>query len=262
MGCPGFSIIIPISSDDFWEPLKGCLRSIRWQSYERYFVEVLVVCTWVGKSDRILTHTRGVASCYGASVIEADCPSPMLNFSFARNYGARRSRRHLLAFIDADIVLDPDTLSVAFRFLQDFHVVSANFVTMSEPPDHPMYDGCADPWIFRTFAHRALLNEKGFGACTFARRDTFEEMHGYDEEYWGWAGEDDDFIGRVRRHEGLRWANMTTEVGLRAMHQHHEKRMQSEEEIAQTAKNWMRLRKSEDGLLPLHRNFDGWGGMP
>jgi len=38
-----------------------------------------------------------------------------------------------------------------------------------------------------------------FGGITLFTEESFKEINGYSNEYWGWGGEDDDLLFRVRR---------------------------------------------------------------
>jgi predicted glycosyltransferase involved in capsule biosynthesis len=40
-----------------------------------------------------------------------------------------------------------------------------------------------------------------FGGVSALRRDHFERVNGFSNEFWGWGGEDDDMANRIKFHK-------------------------------------------------------------
>jgi len=101
-----------------------------------------------------------------AKLVEVD-DDPQFCLARARNIGASHAQHPLLAFIDADILLN--------RSLADW---------VQEPPHERLY-----------FApNPGLWEAGGFLLCSNA---AFEQVGGYDEAFRGWGHEDSDLIDRL-----------------------------------------------------------------
>jgi glycosyltransferase involved in cell wall biosynthesis len=101
---PTFSIIIPAYNEE--KNIASCLDSINGIDYPRDKYEVIVVDN--GSTD----STRYIAAQKGATIIRND----YLNVSGLRNYGAKKSKGEILAFVDADCVVFRDWLSFAATY--------------------------------------------------------------------------------------------------------------------------------------------------
>ncbi|MBN1425073.1 glycosyltransferase [Candidatus Fermentibacteria bacterium] len=95
MSSPSISLIIPVRNAAHLLP--GCVASIRGMDYSAQKLELLVVDN--GSTD----DSSSVARELGATVLSESQPGPYA----ARNCGAAAARGDILAFTDADCVLDP-----------------------------------------------------------------------------------------------------------------------------------------------------------
>jgi glycosyltransferase involved in cell wall biosynthesis len=101
------------------------------------------------------------------AVLVKDC-TEFFNLSRARNIGALASQSPLIAFCDADVIPGPIWLQAMADQLQEPQVVMT----------HPQW------------------RRGGCGIC-LARRQTFMDIRGFDEDLEGWGYEDIDFRNRA-----------------------------------------------------------------
>jgi glycosyltransferase involved in cell wall biosynthesis len=97
------------------------------------------------------------------------------NASAARNIGARHADADWIAFVDADVVLDPG------------------------------FAGAVRPLLVPGGFYRCRSDDPGLGGTFLCARDDFQRVGGYDEVYPCWGEEDNDlfdafeFVGLERR---------------------------------------------------------------
>lgn len=111
MSLPSVSIIIPTYNEELFLP--GCLESISNLDYPKDKVEVIVVDN--GSIDR----TLDIAKAAGVKLLI----NPDLNVAGLRNFGAKNSQNDILAFVDADCLVDKDWLKNAAEYVSDERVV-------------------------------------------------------------------------------------------------------------------------------------------
>ena len=99
------SVIIPAKNAA--AALPDCLQSVAASAYRH--VEVIVV------SDASSDATDEVAAARGVRVVRNETPC---GAAYSRNVGATISSGEVLFFVDADVVLNPDAISIAVECLQ------------------------------------------------------------------------------------------------------------------------------------------------
>lgn len=116
-----------------------------------------------------------------------DIDNSVHNRGFAKgcNTGAYQGNAPVIAFLNPDIKIDGPIFEKALAALEgDVVITGARF---GKPATHLAEWGC-DDWVC--------------GACFFVRRDWFDRLGGFDEQYvWGW--EETDMI-RKTQAAGLR----------------------------------------------------------
>lgn len=94
-----FSIVIPTYNSE--KVIEGCLESLIKQNFPKNFFEIIVVDS--GKD-----NTRNICLEFGVSYFYCEeCNSP----GAARNYGIKKAKGNILAFIDSDCIAPEDWLS-------------------------------------------------------------------------------------------------------------------------------------------------------
>ena len=187
---PLVSVIVPVRNDA--RRLQQCLASIAATAYPAARLEVLV-------ADNGSTDTSAeVAEALGAQVLVF----PDIRVSEVRNQAARAARGEILAFVDADHVLEPDWLPHAVESLlkPDAAAVGAAYYAPS--------DGTWVQRMYDSFRVRAAgvqqVDWLGSGSLA-VWRDVFERVGGFDSRLE--TCEDVDFCQRLRRSGYGLWSD-------------------------------------------------------
>ena len=130
--------------------------------------EVIVV------DDASTDRTAEVARSLGAAVI----PVNLRQISAARNAGARVARGAVLIFVDADTWVPAAALAAAIEAIRQGAVGGGARVEMDD--DVPWWA----PALMRLTSWGLGQLGLAAGCFLFARRDTFEAVGGFDEEYY------------------------------------------------------------------------------
>src|SRR5438045_3366675 len=115
------SVVIPARNAQ--KVLRRCLDAIGKSSYRPY--ELIIV------DDSSTDSTAAIARCRGANVVETKVQNGP---GAARNLGAQAATGDILCFIDADVLIQPNTLAnVASHFQRD-SFLSAVFGSYDDEP--------------------------------------------------------------------------------------------------------------------------------
>ena len=168
---PRLSFVVPAHNEE--HELPGTLRAIRraaeaaGASYELIVVD-----------DASTDSTAKIAYAEGARVISIN----RRQIAAARNAGGRAARGEILFFVDADT-------RVSLRLIQD--ALQALVEGCTGGSARVVADGEISFWgtiFLRTFATLYFATGLGAGAFLFTRRELFEAVGGFDEQYF--AGEE------------------------------------------------------------------------
>ncbi|MBI4718936.1 MAG: glycosyltransferase family 2 protein [Planctomycetes bacterium] len=163
------SVIVPVynSSAD----LERCLAALSASTFERF--EVVVVDD--GSTEPIASIVEG----FGYRYLRIDGPGGPAR---ARNRGVAQSTAPHVVFIDADVLVHPDTLQ---RFAEAFAAdpsVDAVIGTYDDEPGHP---GFLSQYknLFHHYVHQAGHGEAStfWSGCGAIKRDLFLKVGGFDE---------------------------------------------------------------------------------
>jgi len=177
------SIIIPAKNEE--KNIVRCIESILVNTYPSTGYEVIVVDN--GSTDR----TADLAKSCGATVYR----KPGVTVSALRNYGARKSRGKILAFLDADCTVERDWLKSSARYFRREDVVC-----FGSPPCIPANPTWVQQTWFRVRDPEKKLRETGWleSMNMFVRRGAFEQVGGFDERLT--TCEDVDISYRLSAH--------------------------------------------------------------
>lgn len=262
------SIIIPVSSAKWYPYLANCLKSIAIQFERRDDYEIVIAYMRPGTKvsvpnpmdEETLQEQRAfddLCSEFGANVICHVHSKKDYPLALNRNIGARRATKKYLAFIDCDLILDPDTFVAAQQQVPKVGSAAHCLVYRMNKrlvPDHSAYEKIWDDRAsFQSLWKCGELETSGRGGFFYISRKLFYSIRGYDERMVGWGGEDDDLYTRLT-DAGHRIVHLSPECGIYAVHQWHRHKPQYRQ---RTDKNWEKWRTAS-GLV---RNVDdGWGG--
>ena len=110
---PLVSVVVPVYNDR--DGLGATLASLVEQTYPESSYEVIVVDN--GSTDRTPQLARAVAA--GNEVVCVEEETEIQGSYAARNAGIRASEGEILAFLDADVTVEPDWLETAVAWMND-----------------------------------------------------------------------------------------------------------------------------------------------
>jgi GT2 family glycosyltransferase len=179
---PRIAVVIPTRNRP--EDIRRCLASLAAVRYPDW--EVIVVDQ--STDGQTATFTRAMM---GQVPGLAYHHMKQSGVSRARNEGARRTSGPLIVFLDDDCTVQPDWLervvaafqrhSAAAILFGDVIAVPHDWRTEYVPVIHHRREWLAS-------GRWALLHWRGLGACMAVRRNTFEELGGFDAEFGPGSG--------------------------------------------------------------------------
>ena len=182
------SIIVPVYNGH--KVLPRCLEALRGSTYRSY--ELIVV------DDNSTDDSAEIARKMGASVYRMAAQSGP---AAARNLGAQKARGEILFFVDADVVVLPDSVSRIAADFQDHPEVAAVFGSYDAQPAEANFVSQYKN-LYHHFVHQAgQLDATTFWAgCGGIRRRAFESVRGFDQERYARPCIEDIELGyRLRR---------------------------------------------------------------
>lgn len=158
---PLISVIIPAHNEEHYLPVT--LEALKKQTY-RYF-ETIVVAN--GCSDRTESVARD--RCDRFIWLEDRC------LGRARNLGGKKAHGELLVFLDADTVLEPESLEkIADAWSRDYAMGTVKGWPDSKRLSHRLL------YCFKNFLHRTHLHY-GSSGVIICWKDFFKSVGGFDE---------------------------------------------------------------------------------
>ena len=181
------SIVIPVYNGG--ENFQKCLVSIR--ESLRPPNEVIVV------SDGDTDGSWRVAEAFGAKVFRLSTPGGPAR---ARNVGAKLAQGDILFFVDADVTLHRNTLSLIEQRFQQQPDLAA---LIGSYDDAPGADNFLSQYknLFHHYTHQVSSEVAStfWGACGAIRRTAFQAVAGFDEGYRKPCIEDIELGYRLKR---------------------------------------------------------------
>jgi hypothetical protein len=168
---PKLSFVVPAHNEE--HELPETLRAIRRaadSAKESY--ELIVV------DDASTDSTAAIAQQFGARIV----PVNRRQIAAVRNAGARESRGEILFFVDADTQIAPGHVASGMAALAAGFAGGSARVIMDRKP--PFWGEVC----LRVFSTLYFATGLGAGAFLFTRRELFERVGGFDEQYF--AGEE------------------------------------------------------------------------
>jgi glycosyltransferase involved in cell wall biosynthesis len=166
-----FMISVIIPNHNGTGTLKRCLEAVGSSSYPKY--ECIVVDD--GSTDNSIEIARSLAT--QVVVLEGNPAGP----AHARNRGAQAACGDILFFVDADVVISPDTLQ---KIAGTFDGSSGLAAVFGSYDDQPGDDRFLSQYknLFHHFVHQqANENSSSFwSGCGAIRREIFLEIGGFD----------------------------------------------------------------------------------
>jgi len=169
---PQLSVIVPVYNGE--STLPACLEALSHSC--DVTIELIVV------DDGSTDSTPAIAASYGALVVNSRFPRS--GPGQARNVGAGYARAPVLCFIDADVVVQPDTLSQFAQLFERDMELAAAFGSYDAHPREPsflsQYRNLLHHFVHQTGQEAASTFWAGCGAI---RREAFVNAGGFEPLY-------------------------------------------------------------------------------
>lgn len=185
---PYVSIVLPVYNGSVYLP--QCLDAISKSIYRSY--EVIVV------DDCSTDDSVNISRQWGASVLSTPKNSGP---AAARNLGAQSARGEILLFVDADVLVHPETIGLVTDSFKEQPQISALFGSYDDEPAEPnflsQYKNLQHHFVHQNSNSEASTFWSGLGAI---KRDVFLEHGGFDcSKFDGPMIEDIDLGFRLRK---------------------------------------------------------------
>jgi len=181
------SIVIPACNAS--EHLDQCLQALASSEY-RDFETILV-------DDGSKDNTAEIATAHGARVLRT---GNRRGPAFARNLGVKEATGELIFFLDSDVSVRPNTLTMihdSFAVDPQMDALIGSYDSKPSSTDFiSQYRNLMHAYVHQTGAQRASTFWSGCGAI---KRDVFLEHSGFNEEYGRPATEDIELGYRLIR---------------------------------------------------------------
>lgn len=164
------SVIVPVYNGG--KGFERCLAGIHSSTYASY--ELIVVDN--GSTD----GSASIAKNHGAEVLH--CPGPS-GPGAARNMGAQNARGAILFFVDADVVVYPETLMQIVRNFEQDSELAAVFGSYDDSPAAQNFLSQYKN-LLHHFVHQNASSQAStfWGGCGAIRKKVFHKVGGFDQE--------------------------------------------------------------------------------
>ena len=222
--------------------LKSCLDSIKSQS--EYFDEVVVADDGSGEScegqlNRMITD-------YNFPIIHVSQPKKGFRPAAARNNGIKHASGDYLIFFDCDFAVLPKAIKFHIDASKKGRFVAGSCKYLDEKQTTTiLHEGVSDKRLedlYQSIPERAIVKEHrrfirhriffriGLASARKQRlsshfsihREDIERVNGYDENFVGWGGEDEDIAIRLAK-SGLKGKSIIQKA--RVLHLYHTREM-------------------------------------
>lgn len=164
---PRLSIIIPAYNEGerIGETLEAALKAVR---------ESAIPCEIIVSDDASTDDTAEIARSFGVKVVH----SGKRNIAATRNVGAKSAAGSVFLFLDADTIVEASHLREILVALDAGAIGGGCEVAWTEPT--PAWLRIA-AWGWNKYAH---FTRSPAGSFFFVKREAFESVGGFDEEYY------------------------------------------------------------------------------
>ncbi len=189
---PFVSVVIPVYNGSKY--LSKCLDAVSASSYKTY--EIIVVDD--GSADNSAEITRKK----GATVFQLSQQSGPAG---ARNFGALHAQGEIILFIDSDVIVRPDTISLVVSNFQHNPDITAVFGSYD---DEPREENFISQYrnLFHHFHHQHYDTEAFtfWAGCGAIKKKAFKEMGGFDQKRYTKPSIEDIELGYRIHKKGYR----------------------------------------------------------
>lgn len=210
-------VSIIISFYERLENLRCCLDSLRLCSED--FDEVVI--TDDGSGEETVCKLKKMLLNYDFPINHVWQPKEGFRVAAARNNGIRHAHGDYLIFFDCDFAVFPDTVKYHLKFAKQKRFVAGWCKYLTEKQTHTVFHSAISEELLENLycqipdkeiitAHRryikrtilmklrlANFKKQSLGGHFSIHRKDIEYINGYDENFVGWGGEDEDLGQRL-----------------------------------------------------------------
>ncbi len=187
---PFISVIVPVYNGANFLP--RCLGALFASDYTAF--EVIVA------NDCSTDYSAEISRSYGATVLST---ASQMGPGGARNLAAEKANGEILLFVDSDVVVQPDTLSMIAARFENSPEISALFGSYDDAPAEPnflsQYKNLCHHYVHQISNSEASTFWAGLGAV---RREVFKSVGGFDCERFKIPSIEDIDLGVRLREAG------------------------------------------------------------
>jgi glycosyltransferase involved in cell wall biosynthesis len=222
--------------------LKCCLDSLKSQS--KYFDEVVIGDDGSGES--YVRQLKSMITSYDFPIIHVSQPKEGFRVAAARNNAIKHAGGDYLIFLDCDFVVLPRTIKFHLDASKQGRFVAGTYKYLNEEQTNTLFhEEISDKRLedlYQSIPERAIIREHrrfirhrfffrlGLASARKQRlsshfsihREDLERVNGYDENFVGWGGEDEDLAIRLAA-SGLKGKSIIRKA--RSLHLYHSKEM-------------------------------------
>jgi glycosyltransferase involved in cell wall biosynthesis len=210
-------VSIIVSFYERLEHLKCCLDALALCSTD--FDEVVIADD--GSKDATVHRLKEMIARYAFPITHVTHPKNGFRLSATRNNGIRHSRGDYLVFLDCDFLVLPDTIQYHVRAAKPGRFVAGSCKYLTEEQSRIILDSAISHDLLehyyrklpdrdiitqhRRYIKRSILirlhlaspRKQSVGGHFSAYKKDIELINGYDENFVGWGGEDEDLGVRL-----------------------------------------------------------------
>jgi glycosyltransferase involved in cell wall biosynthesis len=210
-------VTVIVSFYERLERLRCCLDSLNLCSGD--FDEVVIADD--GSSDATVGLLNGMIKKYEFPIIHVSHPKEGFRLSATRNNGIRNARGDYLIFLDCDFLVLPDAIQYHRQMARPGRFVAGSCKYLTEEQSLTILDSKISPELLERFyrelpdrdiisqhrryikrtilirLHLASPRKQSLGGHLSLYRKDIERINGYNEDFTGWGGEDEDLGVRL-----------------------------------------------------------------
>ena len=210
-------VSIIVSFYERLEYLKGCLDALAFCAKD--FDEVVIADD--GSKDATVHRLKEMIARYAFPITHVTHPKNGFRSSATKNNGIRHSRGDYLVFLDCDFLVLPDTIQYHIRAAKTGRFVAGSCKYLTEEQSSILLHSAISPALLerfykassdremitqhRRYIRRAILirlhlaspGKQSVGGHLSLYKKDIELINGYDENFVGWGGEDEDLGVRL-----------------------------------------------------------------
>jgi glycosyltransferase involved in cell wall biosynthesis len=188
---PALSVIIPVRNGGAY--LETCLRAVFRSSFKQF--EVIVV------DDHSTDSSPEIARRFPCTIVTLEGKG---GANAARNFGATAASGQVLVFLDADVRISRDSLTLIAEIILEREADAVVGLYTARHRHESFVSQYKNLWVRYSYLKSPPAIDWLFGAISGIRRDAFEAVGGFNESLMARHGNDDIELGKRMALSNLR----------------------------------------------------------